>query len=130
MSVAIASVILLSITLAVALAVSAWVGVISVNSMETESMWVSDISYQGTSGAADNQIVLTIINSGSYSITIRKAKVEGNNIDLITDDLGLTINAGESQVLTLNNTGWISGSKYQFEFLSARGNIFPTTDRA
>jgi len=75
MSVAIASVILLSITIAVALAVSGWVGVISVNFMETEALWVSDISYQGTSGASDNQIVLTIENSGSYSVTILKARV-------------------------------------------------------
>lgn len=130
MSVAVASVILLSITIAVALAVSGWVGVISVNFMETEALWVSDISYQGTSGASDNQIVLTIENSGSYSVTILKARVTGNNVDLITDHTDVTIKGGESQVLTLNNIGWISGYKYNFDFLTARGNNFVTTDSA
>jgi hypothetical protein len=130
MSVAIASVILLSITIAVALAVTSWVGVISVNFMETEALWVSDISYQGTSGASDNQIVLTIENSGSYSVTILMARVTGNNVDLIIDHTDVTINGGESQVLTLNNIGWISGYNYKFDFLTGRGNNFVTTDSA
>lgn len=130
MSVAIASVILLSVTVALALAVSGWITVFSVNSMETEALWVSDISYQGQSGASDNQIVLTIENPGSYAITILQVKVTGNNVDQLIDDLDVTIEAGENQIVTLENIGWISGYKYQFNFLSGRGNNFVTTDSA
>lgn len=130
MSVAIASVILLSVTVALALAVSGWITVFSVNSMETEALWVSDISYQGTSGASDNQIVLTVENPGSYAVTILQVKVTGNNVDQLIDDLDVTIEAGENQIVTLENIGWISGYKYQFNFLSGRGNNFVTTDSA
>ena len=130
MSVAIAAVILLSITVAVALAVSGWLSVISVNSMETEALWVSNISYQGTSGASDNQIAITLANTGTYTLTILKARVNGNNVDLIIDISDVTIEGGESQVVTLDNIGWISGSKYYFDFLTAKGNTFPTTDTA
>jgi FlaG/FlaF family flagellin (archaellin) len=130
MSVAIAAVILLSVTVALGLAVSSWITVFSVNSMETEALWVSDISYQGTSGASDNQIVLTIANPASYAVTILQIKVTGNNVDQLTDGLGVTIKAGESQTVTLNDVGWISGYTYQFSFLSARGNNFVTDDTA
>jgi hypothetical protein len=130
MSVAIASVILLSVTAALTLAVSGWITVLSVNSMETEALWVSDFSYQGTSGASDNQIALTVENPGSYAVTILEVKVTGNNVDQVIDDLAVTIKAGENQVLTLNDVGWISGYKYQFNFRSARGNNFVTADTA
>ncbi len=130
MSVAIASVILLSVTVALGLAVSGWITVFSVNSMETEALWVSDFSYQGQSGASDNQIILTIENPGSYAVTILQVKVTGNNVDQLIDDLAVTIEAGENQIVTLENIGWISGYKYQFNFLSGRGNTFVTTDSA
>jgi hypothetical protein len=130
MSVAIASVILLSVTVALGLAVSGWITAFSFNSMQTEALWVSDISYQGTSGASDNQIVLTIANPGSYAVTILKVKVTGNNVDQLIDDLGVTIQDGESQTVTLDDVGWISGYKYEFNFLSGRGNNFVTADTA
>ena len=130
MSVAIASVILLSVTVALALAVSGWITVFSVNSMETEALWVSDFSYQGQSGDSDNQIVLTVENPGSYAVTILQVKVTGNNVDQLIDDLDVTIEAGENQIVTLENIGWVSGYKYQFNFLSGRGNNFVTTDSA
>ena len=130
MSVAIASVILLSITVALTLAVSGWITAFSVNSMETEALWVSDFSYLGTSGASDNQIVLTIENPESHAITILQVKVTGNNVDQLIDDLDVTIEAGENQIITLENIGWISGYTYQFNFLSGRGNTFVTTDSA
>jgi FlaG/FlaF family flagellin (archaellin) len=130
MSVAIASVILLSVTVALGLAVSGWITAFSFNSMQTEALWVSDISYQGTSGASDNQVVLTIANPGSYPVTISQVKVTGNNVDQLTGDLGVTIQDGESQTVTLNDVGWITGYTYQFNFLSSRGNNFVTTDSA
>ena len=130
MSVAIASVILLSVTVALGLAVSGWITIFSFNSMQTEALWISDISYQGTSGASDNQIILTIANPGSYAVTLVQVKVTGNNVDQLIGDLGVTINEGESQTVTLNDMGWISGYPYQFNFLSGRGNNFVTTDTA
>lgn len=130
MSIAIATVILLSITVALALAVSGWITAFSVNSMETEALWISDISYQGQSGESDNQIALTIENSGSYSVTILEATVTGSNVEQLIDDLELTIKAGKNQVLLLNNTGWIAGYRYQFKFISGRGNTFVTIDTA
>lgn len=130
MSVAIASVILLSVTVALGLAVSGWITIFSFNSMQTEALWVSDISYQGQSGDSDNQIVLTIANPGSYAVTILQVKVTGNNVDQLIDDLDVTIEAGENQIVTLENIGWVSGYTYQFNFLSGRGNNFVTTDSA
>ncbi|GEM_PF-6797308 len=130
MSIAIATVILLSITVALALAVSGWITAFSVNSMETEALWISDISYQGQSGEPDNQITVTIENSGSHSVTILETKVTGSNVEQLIDDLDLTIKAGKNQVLLLNNTGWITGYRYQFNFLSGRGNTFVTIDTA
>ena len=130
MSIAIASVILISITIASALAVTSWVGVISVNFMETEELWVSDVTYQGTSRAADNQITVTLANSSIDSITIIKARITGSNVDMIIENPDVTINPGERQTVTISDVGWVAGYTYKFDFLTARGNNFITTDSA
>lgn len=129
MSVAITSVILLSITIASTLAVSAWVGAFSVDFMETEALWVSDISFQGQSGDSNNQIELTIANTGSYPLTIIEVKIAGSNVDLAYDQ-SLTINDGKSQQITLGNVGWVAGYKYQFDIRTGRQNNFVTTNAA
>jgi len=128
MSVAIASVILISVAIASTLAVSGWIGAFSVDLMETEALWVSDILYQGTSGASDKQIMLTVKNTGSYSLVVIEVKIIGGTLDLTINNLVVSINDAESQTITLENVGWVKGSNYQFDLRTSRQNTFVTTD--
>jgi hypothetical protein len=127
MSVTIAAVMLVGVTVALTLAVAGWVGALSFGWMETESLVITDVSYQGTPGASDNQIAVRIQNSGAEDVTLLKARVTGHDVDKIIDFSDITIDGGENYSLTLGNVGWHSGYQYQIEVLSSRGNKFPTT---
>jgi hypothetical protein len=71
--------------------------------------------------------VVRIQNSGAEDVTLLKARVTGHDVDKIIDFSDITIDGGENYSLTLSNVGWHSGYQYQIEFLSSRGNKFPTT---
>ncbi len=124
MSVTIAAVILIGVTVAVTLAVSGWVGALTFQQMETEELVITKVVSQGTSGALDNQIIVIIQNSGAEDVTLLKAKVTGYNVDKIIDFLDITVGGGELINLNLSDVGWNSGYTYQVELLTSRGNKF------
>jgi hypothetical protein len=124
MTVTIAAVMLVGITVALTLAVAYWVGSLSFRWMETESLVITDVFYHGISGDSDNQIVARIQNSGAEAVTLLKARVSGHDVDKIIDFSDITIDGGENYSLTLGNVGWHSGYQYRVEVLSSRGNTF------
>ena len=126
MSVTIAAVMLVGVTVALTLAVSGWVGAFTFQKMETESLVITGASFQGTSGALDNQIIVRMQNSGAEAVTLIKAKVTGYGVDKIIDFSHTTLDGGEYYSLTLDDVGWQSGHQYQIEFLSSKGNKFQT----
>ena len=102
MSVTIAAVLLIGVTVAVTLAVAGWVGALTFQQMETEELVITKVVSQGTSGALDNQIIVIIQNSGAEDVTLLKAKVTGYNVDKIIDFLDITVGGGELINLNLN----------------------------
>jgi len=124
MSVTIAAVILVGITVAITIAVAAWVGALASQRMETEELVITDVACQGTSGALDNQIAVSIQNAGAQDVTLLKARVTGYNVDKIIDFLDISFGGGETCHLTLSDVGWHSGYTYQVEILTSRGNKF------
>ena len=124
MSVTIAAVILVGVTVAITIAVAAWVGALIFQWMETEELVLTEVACQGTSGALDNHIVVSIQNSGAEDVTLLKARVTGHNVDKIIDFLDITVGGGEKDNLNLSDVGWHSGYTYQVELLTSRGNKF------
>ena len=124
MSVTIAAVLLIGVTVAVTLAVTGWVGALTFQQMETEELVITKVASQGTSGALDNQIMVIIQNSGAEDVTLLKAKVTGYNVDKIIDFLDITVDGGELINLNLSDVGWSSGYTYEVELLTSRGNKF------
>ena len=71
----VASIILIAVTVAVSIAVAAWMGALTVGFMGSSSVTITNVNFAGTSGAADNTIVLTLKNTGTKSVTISQVKV-------------------------------------------------------
>jgi flagellin-like protein len=115
----VAAIILIAVTVAVSIAVAAWMGALTFTFMDTEQFNVASETFGGASGAANNNITLTIQNTGSSSFTIgTAAKVNGVSKTLAAQ---VTIAAGNSAGVTIPNVGWTDGNQYNMELLTTQG---------
>ena len=115
----VASIILIAVTVAVSIAVAAWMGALTFTFMRTEQYNIVSITFSGTSGASNNSIILKIQNTGSSSFTIdTSAKVNGVAKTLASQ---VTIDAGATQDVTIPNVGWSNGNQYNIELITTQG---------
>jgi flagellin-like protein len=117
----VASIILIAVTVAVSIAVAAWMGALVVGQMSTEEAKVTSINW------ATN--TLTVRNTGTTDILITEAYVNNvltpiTNVDATTG--GVTVPANDVEQVILDMAP-VSGSNYMFQLKSAQGNTFPYT---
>jgi flagellin-like protein len=116
----VASIILIAVTVAVSIAVAAWMGALTFGFMGSSSLTITDVSFQGTSGVNTNSIVLTLKNTGTKQVTIGQVKVNNNIAGNVTGTT--TLAAGDiGKTLTINNWGWVSGNPYKIDLYDASG---------
>ncbi len=115
----VASIILIAVTVAVSIAVAAWMGALSIGFMETEQMQVTQCQFTD-SGAS---ITLTVRNTGTTDVTINSATVNGADA---SPTAAVTV-ASNGQGTIVLPAGWASGNSYSIRLLSAKGNYFPYT---
>ena len=116
----VASIILIAVTVAVSIAVAAWMGALTIGFMGGgEQVEIRNISF------ADGTATLTIKNTGTSAVTIQEVWV--NNVqkpDAELDPvmpLSIDANTQETIVATL---AWVAGDNYQFKVVTAKGNPF------
>jgi flagellin-like protein len=114
----VASIILIAVTVAVSIAVAAWMGALTVGFMGSSSININDVAFTGTDG-----VTLSVKNTGTKSVTISQAKV--NNV---AATIGVTSNstlaAGEEGYLYLTLTSaWAEGNPYKFDLVDASGQV-------
>lgn len=121
----VASIILIAVTVAVSIAVAAWMGALTVGFMDTSSVTVTAVTFveTGTSPVVDT-ITVAVKNTGTSSVTLATAKVNGVVTGLAAVD-SLTIADGGSDVLTLSgdNAAWDAGNAYKVELYDASGQL-------
>jgi len=120
----VAAIILIAVTVAVSIAVAAWMGALTFTFMKTEELKVT--SHTWASGRT--YIDLTVKNTGTGALTITEIRV--NDVSNGTT-WSTTLNAGSSATLRIVSTGYgftgnvfASGTKYEFAVLTATGNKF------
>jgi flagellin-like protein len=118
----VASIILIAVTVAVSIAVAAWMGALTFGFMGSSSITITNVDFQpsGGSGLSSNYIVLTLKNTGTKQVTIGQVKV--NNI-IATNVTGTTtLAAGDlGKTLTINGATWVSGNPYKIDLYDASG---------
>ena len=113
----VASIILIAVTVAVSIAVAAWMGALVVGQMSTEEAKVTSIVW-GT-----DTVTLTVRNTGTTDILIVEAYANGGT-DVLSAEQSVPANDVAQVILDVIP---VSGSNYMFQLKSAQGNTFPYT---
>jgi flagellin-like protein len=122
----VASIILIAVTVAVSIAVAAWMGALSIGFMQTEQLSITGVQF--ISGGAS--INATVSNTGTTAVKIDQVWVNGvqktvtyelNNGTDITDS---TVPANAKGVIIAITAAWNSGDSYQVKLVSSKGTTF------
>ena len=112
----VASIILIAVTVAVSIAVAAWMGALTVGFMSTEEVKITSVQF------TSNTITLTVNNTGTSPVTISEAWVNNVQMSSVTGlNSAISANSGTQIVITSAVT---DGYNYQFKLISAQGNSF------
>ena len=123
----VAAIILIAVTVAVSIAVAAWMGALTFTFMKTEELKVLGSTW----AAGRTYIDLSVKNTGSAALTINQIRV--NDISNGTLGTAVTLTGGQSptnplRVFSTSYTGigatYTSGTKYEFEIFTAAGNEY------
>jgi flagellin-like protein len=123
----VASIILIAVTVAVSIAVAAWMGALTFTFMATEQVQITNMAF-GPS-ANPSWIAVTVNNTGTSPVTMNEAWI--NNVKHTTtfpaSQLPANIGANSGLVLniTMTNTPlMVNGNNYQVKLVSSKGNQF------
>jgi flagellin-like protein len=116
----VASIILIAVTVAVSIAVAAWMGALTIGFMGTEEVRITNVEFLSAT-----QAEVTVKNTGSTAVTISEAYV-GNDGGIIADN---TLDPGDAIAITVTGS-YQAGISYQFKVVSTKGNPFVYTATA
>jgi flagellin-like protein len=117
----VASIILIAVTVAVSIAVAAWMGALSIGFMETEQISITNAQFD----VGNDQVTLTLSNTGTTDVSITSAVINGENAVAFTDPVPVLKNSVGTTVTVSASQDIQSGDTYQIRLLSAKGNYFP-----
>ena len=121
----VAAIILIAVTVAVSIAVAAWMGSLTIGFMETTELTIT----QATFDSANETIVCSITNTGTSAATVTVVRVNG---DVESGVTGTTSNdPGASGTLTITITDVVAGQKYAISLFATDGTMIGSyTDTA
>jgi len=111
----VAAIILIAVTVAVSIAVAAWMGSLTIGFMETSELTITDITFTDDGDEANpaDVIELSVSNTGTSSVTISIVKVNGATMteeELAgNEEPDFTFGAGLSGTITIT-TDWNAGT--------------------
>ncbi len=117
----VASIILIAVTVAVSIAVAAWMGALTVGFMGSSSININDVDFVGTDADPANTIDLSLKNTGTNTVTISVVKV--NNEVATTSPATSPMDPGDTGTLTITAAGWEAGNPYKFDLYDSSGQV-------
>ena len=118
----VASIILIAVTVAVSIAVAAWMGALTVGFMETKTVTITDMNFYGT-----QDIAIAVKNTGTSPVTISIAKVNG--VNSLMNSTSVTIVNGESANIGLTSA-WLAGNNYKIDLMDSNGQLVGSYQKA
>ena len=117
----VASIILIAVTVAVSIAVAAWMGSLTTGFMETHTVTVTNAAYSND-GDNNSGITLSVKNTGTSSVVIATAKVNGDSYDIT--DVTVADGATGSVAITLTaGNYWVAGNQYKTDLYDSSGQL-------
>jgi flagellin-like protein len=122
----VASIILIAVTVAVSIAVAAWMGALTFQFTAVEELQMppsTEVSY------SDTTISLTVKNTGTSPVTIVAVRVNGADpsgvtVDLVALDDGATIQPADDANLVITLAEVSAGTKYRIELVTSSNKQF------
>lgn len=112
----VASIILIAVTVAVSIAVAAWMGALTFTFMATEELKITNVEFI-TGGSLVN---VTMQNTGTSPITVEEIRInQGSN--LLSSDVTVAANAVVEQQVSYS---WTQGNAYQIKVQTSKGNQY------
>jgi len=111
----VASIILIAVTVAVSIAVAAWMGGMTTGFMQTEQVQVTNVAFQ-----SDNQILVNVTNTGTSDVLINAAVVNGETATITGNSVTVLKNSAGSVTLTLT-ADYAIGHSYQIKLVTSKG---------
>jgi len=123
----VAAIILIAVTVAVSIAVAAWMGALTFTFMATEQLDVQGCTFSGTSGDAANTIILTVQNTGTADLTVDTYKlgVSGTQHTITSVPVAQGATATVTCTTGADGAAWTSGTTYDIYLLTTSGKQFP-----
>ena len=113
----VASIILIAVTVAVSIAVAAWMGALTVGFMSTEELRITSMTFTSSS------ITVVANNTGTSPVTINEAWVNNSPATSVTN-LGDSISANTGMQFVISGLTIDDGNNYQVKMVSSKGNTF------
>ena len=115
----VASIILIAVTVAVSIAVAAWMGALTFQFTNTEQINITNMQFSVTSG----WIYVIANNTGTSPVTINEVWVNGVKKTTTNPSLPSMIAANTGLALNVT-TAVVSGYNYEIKLVSSKGNPF------
>jgi flagellin-like protein len=121
----VASIILIAVTVAVSIAVAAWMGALSFNFMNTEQLSFTNYKWTSGNSTAVSYFVFTVKNTGSTDLTVAEARVDGV-VPPTTNCTAWPLAKGQSVAIQVDlaPANFTSSIQYEFTVITAKGNTF------
>jgi flagellin-like protein len=123
----VASIILIAVTVAVSIAVAAWMGALTFNFMATEQLKITNLAFP-----AVNTVTITMLNTGTNPLTISEVHVNNgpNLISTAIPTWATGVVAANTNLIENFTSSWVNGAQYEVELKSSKGNQFTYTATA
>jgi flagellin-like protein len=123
----VASIILIAVTVAVSIAVAAWMGALTFNFMATEQIKITSLHF----GTGATMMNVTMLNTGTNIVTITEVHVNnGGNLILTASPAWTGVIKGNGNATETFTFTWANGAQYEIELKTSKGNQFTYTATA
>jgi flagellin-like protein len=126
----VASIILIAVTVAVSIAVAAWMGALTLGFTKTENIVLPDsagIAWHPLTGftTRGDYINMTIRNAATSLVTVTIVKVNGlsNYSSACSPQVPFSIQPNQPQDVGIT-FDWVAGGKYRIDFVTSNNNDF------
>ena len=111
----VASIILIAVTVAVSIAVAAWMGALTVGFMDTKTVTITNVAF-----ANDNEITVSVKNTGTSNVTITSAKVNGVVATIAPNPS--TVGTGLPADIMITSA-YTAGNAYKIDLYDSNGQL-------
>jgi flagellin-like protein len=125
----VASIILIAVTVAVSIAVAAWMGALTFSFMGSSSVTITNVVFTNDpakSNTTGNQIVISVKNSGTKQVTVGYVKINGQVETWTSTPSPLLLSPSTTGTITVTMgtvpNVWVSGSPCDISLLDTSGN--------